>query len=126
MRKGWWIIVAVLTTGCGIRVGVIEAPETPLVADASYVTVERKASVMGFPLPMTFLIDSVETVGLWNGQSYSFRLAPGEYIFGYFLGVNQCRRHVEIEPNRRYVFELAPNCVLSGRVVGDPHARAGL
>jgi len=65
---------------------------------------------MGWPVPMIFTIDGVETYGLWLGQSYTFMLEPGDYIFGYFLGFNECRRYVRIESKPSQLVHLGPPC----------------
>ncbi|MEA3277785.1 MAG: OmpA family protein [Pseudomonadota bacterium] len=72
----------------------------------------RDKSWMGAPVPMIFLIDGTEIYGFWRGQRYSFRLAPGDYAFGYYLAFNECRQLVMIEPGQDHLFKLAPNCVI--------------
>jgi hypothetical protein len=59
---------------------------------------------------MIFTINAVEIYGLWGGQSYSFMLEPGNYVFGYFLGFNQCRRFVRVLNRPSQVFYLGPPC----------------
>jgi len=108
------LFVAVLfLSGCGLRLGPIDKPPAPTgVATPSRVTVTRASSVMGWPLPMVFTIDGVETYGLWGGQSYSFLLEPGEYVFGFFLGFNECRRLVRVAGRPSQSFRLGPSCAI--------------
>lgn len=65
---------------------------------------------MGWPVPMIFTIDGVQTYGLWSGQSYSFLLDPGDYIFGYYLAFNECRRFVRIQRKPSQLIYLGPSC----------------
>jgi outer membrane protein OmpA-like peptidoglycan-associated protein len=99
--------------GCGFKTGYINDPPMPMGRAAPVdVTVYRAKSVIGSPVPMTFLIDGVEIYGLWIGQSKTFRLEPGEYGFGYWLALNTCRRLIEIKPGLHNRVKLAPNCVI--------------
>ena len=68
---------------------------------------------------MTFLIDGIEIYGFLPGQSYTFLLDPGEYIFGYYLGLNSCRRYGRIDPGVDHLIKLAPLCVIE-RVRTEP------
>ena len=100
-------------SGCGIKLGLINDP--PQYRDSgapAKVTVYRAEVPTGFPFPMTFLINGIEIYGFLPGQSYSFLLDPGEYIFGYYLGLNSCRRHGYIDPGKTHVIRLAPLCVI--------------
>jgi outer membrane protein OmpA-like peptidoglycan-associated protein len=121
MKRSGLLAFALLLGGCGFRVGLVNAPPAPGYAETpSRITVHRANRIIGFVIPMTFLIDSVEIYGLWSGGRYDFSLAPGEYVFGYFLGVNECRQRVQIEPGRNYRVTLAPSCVIEARAVGGP------
>lgn len=100
-----------LLAGCGMRVGYINSPPEPIgVAALSQVTVTRVSSIMGWPVPMIFTIDGVEIYGLWTGQSYTFSLEPGDYIFGYYLGFNECRQYIRIERKPSQLIYLGPPC----------------
>ena len=63
---------------------------------------------------MMFTIDGVEIYGLWSGQSYSFMLDPGDYIFGYYLGFNECRHFVRIERRPSQYIRISPPCKIEG------------
>jgi len=106
------LVVTVLCLGgCGLRTGPINKPPTPTgVEKPVRVTVSRIPSVMGWPVPMIVTIDGVETYGLWSGQSYSFQMEPGEHLFGYFLGFNECNKFIRIgrKPSQRIL--LGPPC----------------
>ena len=106
------LVVAVLVlAGCGMRLGPINKPPAPTgLAPPSRVTVTRVPSIMGWPVPMVFTIDGVETYGLWHGGRYTFMLEPGDYIFGYYLGFNECRQDTRIENKPSQLFHLGPPC----------------
>lgn len=105
------VLSLLLLAGCGLRVGYINKPPEPTgVATPSRVTVTRVGSIMGWPVPMIFTIDGVEMYGLWTGQSYSFMLEPGDYIFGYYLGFNECRQYIRIERKPSQAINLGPPC----------------
>lgn len=70
----------------------------------------REKTFTGWPVPMIFTIDGEEIYGLWGGQSYSFMLEPGDYIFGYYLGFNECRRYTRIENRPSQRVYLASPC----------------
>ena len=106
-------LILALLAGCASQKGPIKAPpgaeNSP---DSAQVTVYRASSFIGAPVIMTFLVNGQEVYGLRQGDRYSFRLAPGHYGFGYYLGANECRSAVHIEAKGNYVFKLAPNCVI--------------
>jgi hypothetical protein len=119
MKKACLLVCLFALSGCGFKVGLINEPRVSGSFGApANVTVYREGSIMGFPVPMTFLIDGREIYGLWGGEEYSFQLDPGEYVFGYFLGLNECRRWGLIEPGRTYRIRLAPVCVIESELVG--------
>lgn len=109
------LVVAVLfLSSCGLRHGPINKPPVPTgIAKPSRVTVSRVSSFTGWPVPMIFTINSVEIYGLWSGQSYSFMLEPGDYIFGYYLGFGECRRYIRIENKPSQHIHLAPACKIT-------------
>lgn len=105
------MLAAALLAGCGFKVGLVHQPPAPTTpGEAASVTVYRPESVIGFPVPMVFWIDRVETYGLWGGQSYSFRLDPGAYVFGYYLGFNECGRLMRFASATNYLVTLNPWC----------------
>jgi hypothetical protein len=106
------MIAAVLVlTGCGWKIGPINYPPAPTgVAEPSQVTVKRVTSIMGLVVPMVFTIDGVEVFGLWTDESYTFMLAPGDYIFGYYLGFNECRQYIRIRRVPSQLIYLGPPC----------------
>lgn len=120
MKKLSALAALFVLSGCGFKVGLINDPPEPSGSSIpSRITVYRANSIMGFPVPMTFLIDSKEIYGLWGGDEFSFLLDPGEYVFGYFLGLNDCYRYGQIESGQNYRIRLAPNCVIEGERAGQ-------
>jgi predicted small lipoprotein YifL len=112
------IAAVLLLAGCGWRIGPINYPPAPAGAiEPSQVTVKRVNSVMGLFVPMVFTINGVETYGLWTDESYTFMLDPGEYIFGYYLGFNECRRSIRIRARPSQLVYLGPPCKI--RHAGD-------
>jgi len=106
--------------GCGFKVGLVNEPPAPTGHSIpSNITVYRADHIIGLTIPMTFLINSTEIYGLWGGEHYDFQLSPGEYVFGYFLGLNECHRYARIEPGQDYRITLAPNCVIKTEPIGQ-------
>ena len=111
MKRLGLIVVVLVLTGCGWKIGPINYPPKAIgVARPSEVTVKRVDSIMGLIVPMIFMIDGVETYGLWTGESYTFLLEPGDYIFGYFLGFNECQQYIRIKPVPSQLIYLGPAC----------------
>lgn len=100
----------ILTSACATKVGQLNPPPSATSARPSKITVYRDPSIVGSPATMIFNIDDVETYGLKQGQSYSFRLDPGEYVLSFFLGLNECRQVVWFEKGKDYRVELSPSC----------------
>lgn len=117
------ISAVLLLTGCGWKIGPIHYPPTPSdTTKASQVTVKRVSSIMGLVVPMVFTIDGVETYGLWTDESYTFLLEPGDYIFGYYLGFNECRHYTRVRPVARQLFYLGPPCEIRAAETIPPEA----
>ena len=103
------VVAAIFLAGCaGGLIG--ELPRVTKPAVASNVTVYRK-DWEGFVGPIILRIDDRRVFRLWVHQQFSFPLDPGEYVFHYTIGFNECRRVAFIEPRRSYKFRLTPNCV---------------
>jgi len=87
----------------------------PLVTNplqASNVTFYRTKGIVGIVGPIYVRLDGQPLMRLWAGESYSFRLDPGEYILDYSIGFNECRRSLLIYPTQSYRFRLVPNCTV--------------
>lgn len=105
------IAVVLLLTSCGWKIGPINYPPAPSGGTMpTEVTVKRVTSIMGLVVPMIFTIDGVDIYGLWTDESYTFMLEPGDYIFGYYLGFNQCRKYIRIERRPSQLIYLGPPC----------------
>jgi hypothetical protein len=106
------VVTAALTLlllGCaGGLIGYLPVVTQP--RQASDVTVFRDGSLPGFIGPITLRIDDRKILRVWRNEQFSFQLDPGEYLFYYTIGLNECRRVAYIQPNRTYRFRLAPNC----------------
>jgi hypothetical protein len=88
---------------------------TPVVTDplrASNVTFYRSMGLVGVVGPIEVRLEGQPLMRLWAGQSFSFRLDPGEYIIDYSIGFNDCRGAILIYPGYSYSFRLVPNCSL--------------
>jgi len=77
---------------------------------AANVTVFRDGSWVGLWAPILLRIDERKTFKVARNQQYSFQLDPGEYVFDFTIGLNECRRVALIEPRGSYRYRLAPNC----------------
>lgn len=111
MKRLGVIAAVLLLTGCGWRIGPINYPPKPSSEKPpTEVTVKRVTSVMGIVVPMVFTIDGREIYGLWGDESYTFLLEPGDYIFGYYLGFNECRQYIRIRPVHSELIYLGPPC----------------
>lgn len=104
------VLVAVSLGGCaGGLIGSL--PPVTRSSQASNVTVFRDASWAGFVGTVVLRVDGRETFRIWRNQEFSFLLDPGEYIFYWTIGFNECRRVAFISRAQSYRFRLAPNCV---------------
>jgi hypothetical protein len=112
-RSAWRAVLAalvavVLLAGCaGGLIG--ELPPVTKPAVAANVTIYRD-DWAGFMGPIILEIDNHRLFRVWVTQQFSFQLDPGEYVFYFTIGFNECRRVAFIEPRRSYQFRLAPNC----------------
>ena len=104
------LLPLILAVACATKVGQLSPPPKPSSANPSKITVYRDSDIVGSPVTMVFNIDGVETYGLKQGQSYSFRLDPGEYVFGFFLGLNECRQVLWFKQGKDYRIKLSPTC----------------
>ncbi len=102
-------LAATLLAGCaGGLIGPLPPVKRP--AEAATISVFREQTLAGIIGPIIVSIDGCQTFRVWGNQEYSFQLDPGQYIFDYTIGFNECRRVAFIEPRRNYRFRLTPNC----------------
>ncbi len=104
------LLPLILASACATKVGQLNPPPKASAASPSKITVYRDPSVVGSPITMIFYIDDVNIYGLKQKQSYSFKLDPGEYVFGFFLGLNECRQTVWFKQGKDYRVKLSPTC----------------
>ncbi len=107
--KAFRLLPLLLTVGCA-STGPINPPPTPTSAHPVQVTLHRVESPVGAPLPMVFRIDDTDIYGLGNGESYSFALDPGEYLFGWRFGMNDCAQAVWLHRGRNVRIDLSDLC----------------
>lgn len=103
------LLPLLLSVGCA-STGPINPPPTPLSPHPVQITLHRVESLAGEPLPMVFRIDGTDIYSLGNGESYSFPLDPGEYLFGWRLGMNRCDQAVWLRPGRIIKLDLSYIC----------------
>lgn len=77
---------------------------------AATVTVFRDGSWVGLWVPIMLRIDDRKTFLVGRNEAYSFQLDPGEYLFDFSIGFNECRRVAYVPPRASSRFRLAPNC----------------
>lgn len=103
------LLPLLIVAGCA-STGLINPPPVPVTRDPVNITVHRVESVVGAPLAMVFVIDGTDIVGLSNGQSYSFQLDPGQYVFGWRFGMNSCDQDVWLHPGRTIEMTFSNEC----------------
>lgn len=110
------ILLTVLAGGCatGGPTGPLPVVTDPL--QASNVTVYRSGSWVGLFSPIRLQIDGQNVFNIHRNQQYSFQLDSGLHLFEFYIGLNECRRVVFIEPGRSYRIRLVPNCVMETEV----------
>lgn len=106
------LLVSVLAGGCatGGPTGPLPVVRDPMTA--SNVTVYRGGSLVGLFSPIRLQVNGQNVFNIHRNQQYSFRLDSGLHLFQFYIGLNECRRVVFIEPSRSYRIRLVPNCVM--------------
>jgi hypothetical protein len=87
-------------------------PLPPVLApsQAADVTVFRDGSWVGFFAPITLRIDGRQVFNVKRNEQYSFQLDPGEHLFDFTIGLNECRGVALLYPRENRRYRLAPNC----------------
>ncbi len=104
------LLPLLLIAGCASTYGPISAPPTPTSGHPVTVTLHRVQSIEGAALPLVFTIDGAEVYGLRNGETHAFKLDPGQYVFGWNLGLNTCNQTVWLRPGRAVDLTLSNDC----------------
>ncbi len=105
------LAVALTVAGCATgQTGPLPAVTRP--NEASNMTLYRDGSLVGLFSVMTLRLDGREVYRLGRNQAFSFRIDPGEYLFDFSIGLNECRRSYYVKPGRSYRFRLVPNCMV--------------
>jgi hypothetical protein len=106
------LVLTALLAGCatGGPIGPLPMVKDPL--EASNVTVYRGSSLVGLFSPIRLQINGQNAFNIHRNQQYSFQLDTGLHLFEFFIGLNECRRVIYVEPRRSYRIRLVPNCVM--------------
>jgi hypothetical protein len=106
------LVLTALLAGCatGGPIGPLPMVKDPL--EASNVTVYRGGSLVGLFSPIRLQINGQNAFNIHRNQQYSFQLDTGLHLFEFFIGLNECRRVIFVEPRRSYRIRLVPNCVM--------------
>lgn len=113
MTKRLIPILCLIIAGCSTTEGLIHAPPPVTSLNPASITIYRATSVEGAIAPLIFTIDGEKIYGLKPGESYSFRLDPGSYTFGWYLALNTCKQAVWIQPGDNVSLTLGPTCDIS-------------
>lgn len=110
------ILLLAVAGGCatGGPTGPLPVVTDPL--EASNITVYRGGSLVGLFSPIRLQIDGQNAFNIHRNQQYSFQLDSGLHLFEFFIGLNECRRVIFVEPRRSYRIRLVPNCVMETQV----------
>jgi hypothetical protein len=102
-------LLAATLGGCATgRVGPL--PPVTNAYHAANVTVFRDGSWTGLFAPITLRIEGHKTYRVGRNEQFTFKLDPGEYVFDYTIGFNECRRIALVYAGQSYRYRLAPNC----------------
>lgn len=104
------LLPLLLMAGCSTTSGPIGAPPAPTSRNPVTVTLHRVASAEGAVTPMVFVINGAEIYGLRDGETYRFKLDPGQYVFGWRFGFNTCNQDVWIRPGKDVDLTLSNEC----------------
>jgi hypothetical protein len=110
MRRVPLVLMLLTGAGCSSTEGLIHEPPTPTSSNPASITIYRAKNPEAAIAPMIFTIDDTEIYGLRPGQSFTFRLDPGSYTFGWYLGLNTCRQAVWIQPKVNVRLRMSPDC----------------
>jgi hypothetical protein len=113
MNKRLILGLCLMTAGCSTTEGLIQAPPPVTSLNPASITVCRATSPEGAIAPLIFTINGEKIYGLRPGESYSFRLDPGSYTFGWYLALNTCSQAVWIQPGDNISLTLGPTCDIS-------------
>jgi hypothetical protein len=109
MRYSTLLVATAFLSGCATpQLDPLPAVKSP--GAAATVTVERPVDLVGAPATMFVIIEDRRVYALKNGGSWSFKIDPGMYRFGYDQGFNMCRKRLEVAPNKRYLVKFTPVC----------------
>ena len=104
------VLLALLVAGCASSFGPIAAPPAVTSREPVKVSLHRVESIEGAAVPLVFLLNGAETYGLANGETYSFELDPGQYVFGWAFGLDTCSQDVWLRPGRDVDLTLSNDC----------------
>jgi hypothetical protein len=100
-------------TGCASNGAIINQPPMPNTPqDSVNVRIHRDVAVKEVLNDVTFTINAEPVYQFGDTSDFSFVTVPGEYLFGYRHGGQECSTDVQIDAGGFYVFDLKPKCVI--------------
>jgi hypothetical protein len=110
MKRASLAATLLLVAGCSATEGLIHEPPAPTSPNPADITIYRESNPEAAIAPMVFTINGTEIYGLRPGGSFEFRLDPGSYVFGWYLGMNNCSQTVFINSGAKIRLPLSPIC----------------
>ena len=121
MFKKIMLICCLLLVGCAQ--GLIKPPPSPInAANNADIVVCRDSAFMGSAISFTFTINGQDIYEFANGDSYNFKLDPGEYLFGvkssggWQIAGNFNEIEAILKANKKYLYRLIPDMGTGSRI----------
>lgn len=107
----------------GCAHGLIQSPPSlKSLGDYADIVVCRDSAFIGSAIGFTFTINGEEIYEFGNGDSYQFKLDPGEYLFGvkssggWQIAGNFNEIEVILKANKKYIYRLIPDMGSGSRI----------
>jgi hypothetical protein len=102
-----------LIAGCASNGVIINQPPMPNTRqDSVNVRIHRDVDVKEILNDVTFTMNNEPIYQFGDTSDFSFVTVPGEYLFGYRNGGQDCSIDVQIDAGGSYVFSLKPKCLI--------------
>jgi hypothetical protein len=102
-----------LIAGCATNGTIINQPPMPdSPKDSANVRIHRDVAVKEVLNDVTFTINQEPIYQFGDTSDFTFITEPGEYLFGYRQGGQDCSTDVQIDAGGFYVFDLKPGCLI--------------